>query len=102
MKMQKEIIRETPLSVTTTDNAIFEMMIDIIALVDSDGDSSTIERLPEIKKGTRLRLLGCKLPETGYAPFRWGAGSDIVFIPVTQVRYISGNLGERYDGEYEK
>lgn len=94
MKTIDEIRLETPLSVTTTDNPIVEIVEDLDAPLFEGKETEDglryneyLETLVNIKKGTRLRLLVCDYTKKE-AQYRWGDGNQFVVIDLIATKMI--------------
>lgn len=106
MKTIQQIHQETPLSLTNTDNPIYE-----IDLTEINEESILVcvknsQELVTLKTGDKLRLLGCKLTEPSEEDnnpnslFRWKS-YDIVMVPFKVLKYIEGELGDQFTDIYE-
>ena len=99
MKTIEEIRQETPLSVTSTDNPIYEVLEDVRTVIYKkllDGGYTADGDTVSLQKGDRLRLLSCD-DEKEVSTFRIGEGHDYIEIAHSQVQYISGNLGTQIE-----
>lgn len=102
MKTKDEIRKETPLSVTTHDNPIFEIIQENNALTYTKTSAQakvSIKGITNIPKGAKLRLLACKQDELD-SIYQWGDGFDFVAINNSFTKFVKGNLGEVYDGTF--
>lgn len=102
MKSIEEIRKETPLSVTTTDNAIYEVLEDVEPLIydvhvleNGQRMGYCTQKRVQLKAGTRLRLLQCDDNEADNH-YRYGDKNQKVIIPDSVMKYISGNLGPQF------
>lgn len=98
MKTIDQIREETPLSVTSTDNPIYEVLEDLSTVIyERKGDTYVPSHsMAELKKGDRLRLLSCN-DEKEVSTFRIGDGHDYIEIAHSQVKIIYGNLGTQIE-----
>jgi hypothetical protein len=105
MKTKEQIALETPLSITVTDNPIFEINLDAIG----ENTVAVLNQENEfvmINNKERYRLLGCNLVESTEentnptSPFRLGE-SEIIYIPASILVYVNGELGEEFSGNYD-
>ena len=100
MKTKEEIRKETPLSVTTTDNPIFAVVEAVECVIFEsiiiNGEKYTIETDCKalLNVDDRLRLLQC-FDDNRPNWYRWSDGSDQIMIPDEYVRYVSGYVENR-------
>ena len=103
MKSKDEIRKETPLSVTSTDNAIYEYsffennvykIYDMFEDVHGIRENFFTQQYADLKDGDRLRLIQCFDDETDNY-YRWGEGNQFIIVPDSEVNYISGNVDFR-------
>lgn len=100
MKSKDEIRKETPLSVTSTDNAIYEttedIEVDIYDVEVWNGQMFGYNTLKKafLVKGDKLRLLQCDDDEKDNH-YRWGEANQKVIIPDDKMKYVSGTRGPR-------
>lgn len=101
-KSKADIREETPLSVTSTDNAIYEVIEDCrVKIYDSaemNGHRNTWWTLEYgvFVVGDRLRLLQCDDDEKDNV-YRVGEENKFVRIPDSKMKHISGDIGIKAD-----
>ena len=103
MKSKEQIREETPLSVTSTDNAIYEFSFfdkSVFKIYDMWEDEHghrfnyyTLSDA-ELKYGDRLRLIQCFDDETPNY-YRWGEHNQFLIISDSNMIYISGDVDFR-------
>lgn len=97
MKTKEDIRKVTPLSVTSTDNAVFEVLktTDVVVY---DPNNRKEFKIQTIEAGTLLRLLGCK-QGANTSPYRWGDAHAVVRLDnlLTKFTPLGGMIGEYAD-----
>lgn len=97
MKSIEEIRKETPLSVTTTDNPIFTVtedlertVFDSLSLPDGKYTIET-DRVARLNKGDRLRVLQC-FDDSRPNWYRWGDKNEKILIEDKYTRLVFGDM----------
>lgn len=97
-----EIRQETPLSVTPIEAPIFIVLKDTDGILYKnvvDGEAELIGLQP-LEKGDKVRLLACSKTKTS-SSYQWGDGNLFVQLDNSLTSFLSGNLGDAYEGEFE-